>query len=169
MSKRKYTDKQKADVIALLTLGEKSSKIGKKTGVNASTVRYMKANLKKIQEKDGSLGYHFEKRKRFVNKGWKGIELAIEKIIKGLKAIEPRTLKDVRDIAVILGILKDKVDKASPPLQLEAGAQRPLIDLSEKSTADLEMIIARVTLKDKTMPPQLEEGEVIEGESREVT
>ena len=170
MSKGKYTDQQKADVIALLTLGEKkSSEIARETGVNPNTVRYMKANLKKIQERDGSLGYHLEKQKNFVNKGWKGVELALKKIIKGLKDIDPKTLKDVRDLAVILGILRDKIDKATPQLQLEVGAQRPPIDLSGVDTKELEVIVARFTQAAKTTPPQLEEGEVIEGESREVS
>jgi len=167
MGKKKYTPEQKEAAIARLTLGERPTKIARDLKIPYGTVAYWKANLKKVKEQDGTLGYHFEKQKNFVNEAWKSVEIALKKIKAGLRDVELKSPKDIRDLVVVLGIFKDKIDKATPP-QLPAGKQQPLIDLSKASTAELEIIIARVKQIGEAAP-QLESGEVIEGESRDIT
>jgi len=168
MGKKRYTQEQKETAIARLTLGESPTKIARDLKIPYGTVAYWKANLKKVKEQDGTLGYHFERQKNFVNEAWKNVELALKKIKAGLESVELKTPKDIRDLVVVLGIFKDKIDKATPHPQLPSGKERPLIDLSQASTAELEIIIAKVKQIEKTAPPQLENGEVIEGESREI-
>lgn len=167
MGKKKYTKEQKAKVVALLTLGEKkSSEIAKETGVNASTVRYIKANLKKVQEKDGSLGYHFAKQKNLVNKAYTAAEITIDKIIKGLKIVEPKTPGQIKDMASVLGTLLNRIEKATPRPQLPPGEKLSLPDTSDWSVEELK--IAHIKLKKiiESSAPQLEGGEVIDGEFR---
>ena len=168
MGKKRYTQEQKEMAIARLTLGEKPTKIARDLKIPYGTVAYWKANLKKVKEQDGTLGYHFEKQKNFVEEAWKSVELSLKKIKAGLEIVELKSAKDIRDLVVVLGIFKDKIDKATPQPQLPAGRDRPLIDLSKASTAELEVIIARVKQIGKVIPQQLENGEVIEGESREI-
>ena len=170
MGKKKYTQEQKEGAIARLTLGESPTKIAKSLKIPYGTVAYWKSNLKKVKEQNGTLGYHAEEIQRFVRKAWKTLHIAQGKLEKILRDVDPsrKSLKDARDLAVIIGILRDKIEKATPQPQLEAGTKRPLYDLTGASKKQLEMIIAKVTLVDKTPPPQLEEGEVIEGESREI-
>jgi len=168
MGKKKHTKEQKEAAIARLTLGESPTKIARDLEIPYGTVAYWKTNLIKVKTQDGSLGYHFEKQKNFVSEAWKSIEVALRKIKKGLDIVELKTPKDIRDLTVILGILHDKIDKATPHPQLKGRKEPPLIDLSGASKKELEMIIAKVTLKDKPPPPQLEEGEVIDVEAKEI-
>jgi len=168
MGKKRYTQEQKEAAIAQLTLGKSPTKIARDLKIPYGTVAYWKANLRKIKEQDGTLGYHFEKQKNFVDKAWKNIDLALKKIKAGLEIVELKTPKDIRDLVVVLGIFKDKIDKATPP-QLPAGEKVPLIDLSKVSSARLKIIIAEIEQMGEIAPPQLEDGDVIEGESRDIT
>jgi len=168
MGKKKYTQEQKEAAIARLTLGKSPTKIARDLKIPYGTVAYWKANLKKVKEQDGTLGYHFEKQKNFVNEAWKSVEIALRKIKAGLNKVELKSPKDIRDLVVVLGIFKDKIDKATPRPELPAGKKAPLLDLSKVSSARLKIIIAEIEQMGDAMPPQLEEGEVIEGESREI-
>jgi len=168
MGKKKYTQKQKEVAIARLTLGERPTKIAKDLKIPYGTVAYWKSNLEKVKEQNGTLGYHFEKQKKFVNEAWKSVEIALRKIKAGLKEVELKSPKDIRDLVVVLGIFKDKIDKATPHPQLPAGKRPQPIDLSKVSSAKLKIIIAEIEQIGETTPPQLENGEVIEGEAREI-
>jgi len=168
MPKKKYTQEQKEKAIARLTLGERPTKIAKSLNIPYSTIAYWKANLKKVKKQNGTLGYHFEERKNFVNKAWKSIRILLNKIENALNDVEIKTPKDIRDLTVILGIIYDKQEKATPQPKLSSGKKTPLIDLSKVPTAELEIIIAKVKQIGETTPPQLEEGEVIKGEAREI-
>jgi len=168
MGKRKYTQEQKEIVIARLTLGESPTKIARDLGMPYGTVAYMKANLKETQEKDGSLGYHFEEKKKWTKTAWKAAQILIKKILEASKTVELRTPAHIKDTTSASKTLLDRIDKITPPPQLEAGKEHPLIGLDGGTAAEMEIIIAKIKQIRKTALPQLENGEIIEGESREI-
>ena len=172
MPKKKYTQEQKETAIARLTLGHSPAKIARDLGVPDGTVRYWKSHLKKIQTKDGSLGYHLEERKNFVKRAWKIIEQSLEKTEKSLSNLPARmTPTDIKNLTIAMGIFYDKIFKALP--QAKPGGEKPApIDLSEVPTGKLRIIVAELEKVGinilEEVRKELPGSEEIEGEFREV-
>lgn len=157
MPEKKYTQEQKELAVARLTLGDRPSVIARDLGIPSGTVRYWKYNLVKIKKQDGSLGYHAEEKKKFVEKAWKIIHDALDLLEKRLRDVDKP-----KDLAIILGILYDKNIRAMPPAEGRSKA----IDLSDWSTERLRVVVAEFERK---ATAALEPAEVIEGKVKEIT
>lgn len=155
MARRRHPKEVKEVAIARLTLGDKVTHVAKDLGIPYGTVSSWKFNLDKIKQRDGSLGYHAEEKKKFVEKAWKIIH-------RGLRLLDQR-LEDVekpKDLAVIIGILYDKNIRAVP----EAPKGKPAVDLSGWPTEKLRAMVVEL---ERTLPGG-EPVEVLKAESREV-
>ena len=169
MPKKKWGKEVKAKAIARLTLGETAESIAKDLVIPSGTVRFWKMNLQKVQD-EGELGYHFEETIKFVRRAWRIAHRELEMAEESLKNMKVTTPKELRDLTVSLGILYDKISKALP--QFKPAGETPL-DLSKITTARLRLIIAELETKGvdliAKMGKEVAKGEIIEGESREIT